>query len=299
MTDGLSKDMFVSLIICTKNRASQLPLCLKEVAAATMPACDFELVLVDNGSTDSTAEVIREFAAGAAMKVVCVTCKKTGLGAARNAGIAAAKGEWLLFTDDDCYVEKPFFVNFLDFVTVSAKSDGPAKDIRYGVGPIVPYDKDHEPRVAGLRIEKITLLAAMSLLRTGTVQGANMFVHRSVFERAGLFNERMGAGTEFGCEDIEMAARASIGGFLGAQVPFFKVIHHHKRLIGSAAARATLESYDYGRGAYYASLLESGISQVWRLWEDWSRGESLQDPIARARLVRELQGAARYLSSLS
>ncbi len=291
--------MFVSLIICTRNRASQLQLCLKEIAAATMPACDFEVVLVDNASTNSTGDVIREFAAAAPMKVVCVECKKTGLGAARNVGIAAAKGEWLLFTDDDCYVEKSFFSNFLDFVNVSATSDEAAKDIRYGVGPIVPYDKDHEPRIAGLSIEKIILLPAMSLFRTGTVQGANMFFHRSVFDRAGLFNERMGAGTEFGCEDIEMAARASIGGFLGAQVPFFKVIHHHKRLIGSAAARSTLESYDYGRGAYYASLLENGISQAWRLWEEWSLTNNLQDLFSRARLVRELQGAARYLGTLS
>jgi glycosyltransferase involved in cell wall biosynthesis len=291
--------MFVSLIICTRNRAAQLQLCLNELAAATMPACDLEVVLVDNGSTDSTGDVIREFAAAAPMKVVCAERKKTGLGAARNVGIAASKGEWLLFTDDDCYVDKSFFVNFLDFANVSATSDGPAKDIRYGVGPIEPYDKDHEPRIAGLSIEKINLLPAMSLFRTGTVQGANMFVHRSVFDRVGLFNERMGAGTEFGCEDIELAARASLGGFVGAQVPFFKVIHHHKRLIGSAAAKSTLESYDYGRGAYYASLLENGISQAWRLWEEWSLTNNSQDPLIRARLVRELQGAARYLSSLS
>lgn len=76
------------------------------------PACDVELVLVDNASTDSTGEVIREFVAAASLKVVCVECKKAGLGAARNVGIAAAKGEWLLFADGDCYVEKPFFMIF-------------------------------------------------------------------------------------------------------------------------------------------------------------------------------------------
>jgi glycosyltransferase involved in cell wall biosynthesis len=291
--------MLISLIICTRNRAAQLQLCLKEIAAATMPACDFEMVLVNNASTDATGDVIRGFAAAAPMKVVCVECKKTGLGAARNVGIAAAKGEWLLFTDDDCYVEKSFFVNFLDFVTASAKSDGPAKDVRYGAGPIVPYDKDHHPEIGSMTIEKINLLPAKSLLGPGSVQGANMFFHRSVFDRAGLFNERMGSGTEFGCEDIEMATRASIAGFVGVQVPFFKITHHHKRLIGSNAAKATFESYDYGRGAYYASLLENGVSQAWRLWEEWSHLKNSKDQLARARLIRELQGAARYLSTSS
>ena len=96
-----------------------------------------------------------------------------------------------------------------------------------------------------------------------------------------------------------MATRASIAGFLGVQVPFFKIVHHHKRLIGSNAARATFESYDYGRGAYYASLLENGVSQAWRLWEEWSHLKGSKDPLARARLARELQGAARYLGASS
>src|SRR5665647_1226617 len=79
------------------------------------------------------------------------------------------------------------------------------------------------------------------------------------FQSIGNFKENMGSGTPFACEDIEMAARASLAGFLGAHVPFFKVVHHHGRLIGGAEANATIESYDFGRGAYYASLPDGGV----------------------------------------
>ena len=288
----------MSLIICTKDRAPQLQQCLKEIASASIPPCDFEIVLVDNGSKDSTRSVIQDFADTASLNVECVECESPGSGLAKNFGISASKGEWLLFTDDDCYVEKAYFLNFFEFVKACSTSTEATKEIRYGSGPIVLYDQQHDPRVANLTIEKIKFIPPKSLLAAGIVQGANMFFHRSVFQNVGQFNEKMGAGTPFPCEDIEMAARASLAGFLGAQVPFFKVIHHHKRLIGSAEANATVESYDYGRGAYYASLINSGFPQFWQLWESCSQLQNIKNPYFRMRLVRELEGAANYLKAL-
>jgi hypothetical protein len=137
------------------------------------------------------------------------------------------------------------------------------------------------------------------LLPAGAIQGANMFFHRSVFGRVGLFNDRMGAGTPFACEDIEMATRASMAGFVGALVPFFKVSHHHRRLRGSAEANATVTSSDYGRGAYYASLINLGIPEVWKLWETSSQMQIFKHPRFRVQLIRELEGAANYLKALS
>jgi hypothetical protein len=95
-----------------------------------------------------------------------------------------------------------------------------------------------------------------------------------------------------------MATRASLDGFVGALVPFFKVTHHHRRLRGSAEANATVESYDYGRGAYYASLIERGIADVWKLWEKNSEMQHFGHAKFRERLVRELEGAASYLKAM-
>lgn len=69
-------------------------------------------------------------------------------------------------------------------------------------------------------------------------------------------------------------------------------------MIGSAEANKTVESYDYGRGAFYASMISRGFPQFWKLWEV----SSLQDtkhPDFRMRLARELEGAAKYMASLT
>jgi glycosyltransferase involved in cell wall biosynthesis len=290
--------MFMSLIVCTKNRASQLQLCLNEIAATAIPACDLEVVLVDNGSEDSTNDVIDAFAGKSPVKVSKVFCKNPGLGRARNAGLAAAKGEWLLFTDDDCYVDKTYFTEFFGFASFTSASKSDTKDIRYGSGPIVPYDKLHHPLVASLAVHEIKLIRPKTLIGAGWVQGANMFFHRSIFQSIGPFNEKMGSGTPFACEDIEMAARASLGGFFGAQVPFFKVVHHHMRHIGTPEATSTIESYDFGRGAYYASLFDIGVPEAWKLWEACIDFKNIKNSDARQRLARELEGAAKYLASV-
>jgi glycosyltransferase involved in cell wall biosynthesis len=161
----------MSLIICTKDRASQLQQSLKEIASASIPPCDLEVVLVDNGSIDSRRSVIQDFADAASLKVECVKCEISGSGRAKNFGISASKGEWLLFTDDDCYVERAFFPHFFEFVKASSVSTEAAKEIRYGLGPIAPYDQQHDPRVANLSIEKIKLIPPKSLLLAEFVVG--------------------------------------------------------------------------------------------------------------------------------
>jgi GT2 family glycosyltransferase len=105
-------------------------------------------------------------------------------------------------------------------------------------------------------------MAADTGLASGAIQGADMFLHRSAFNKIGMFNDAMGVGTPFGCEDIEMATRASLAGFVGALVPFIGLTHHHWRLRDSKETNAVVIAYDYVRGAYYASLLDNGVANV-------------------------------------
>jgi hypothetical protein len=291
--------MLISFIICTKNRASQLNDALGYVAAAIHPDSDVEIILVDNGSDDLTKSVISGFAAQAPVEVKCVDCETPGSGAARAAGVLAASGEWLIFTDDDCYIEQSFFIKFSDFVTTALSVNSAGVRVKYGSGAILPYDDQHDPRITNFPISQVSEIPPYSLLPAGVIHSANMFAHREVFAKIGNFNEAMGAGTPFPCEDIELATRASLAGFVGAQVPFFKVIHHHKRTTGSAEANKTIESYDYGRGAYYASLLARGISQAWQLWETTGTIGNPMDAQSRMRMAREFEGAMNYLKNLN
>ena len=86
--------MTLSVIIPAYNRAELLPRTLQSVLTQTCPP--EQIIVVDDGSTDNTAEVAQSFS-----KVQVVSQPNAGLGAARNAGAAVAKGEALLFLDSD------------------------------------------------------------------------------------------------------------------------------------------------------------------------------------------------------
>ncbi|HWF50810.1 MAG TPA: glycosyltransferase family 2 protein [Solirubrobacteraceae bacterium] len=93
----------VTVLICTRNRAESLRLTLASLAADTscVPA---EVLVVDNGSTDHTAAVLRSARGETTRPIVLRTEATPGLSPARNAGIRAAIGDWIVFTDDDVTV---------------------------------------------------------------------------------------------------------------------------------------------------------------------------------------------------
>jgi GT2 family glycosyltransferase len=288
--------MLISVIVPTRNRAAQLEQCVSALGGAAKPRCGLEILVVDNGSTDATKTVIQTFALTASVRVKYVECPKPGGSAARNAGIAASAGDWLVFIDDDCYVEPQYFVNFSAFIERQQQPGSIGAEIAYGSGQIHRYREEDDIRIANLYFDEICEFPKHSVLTAGSVQGANMFFKREIFDRAGGFDERLGAGTPFVCEDVEMAARASLAGYVGGQVPAFTVHHDHRRRAGSKEAEAALYAYDFGRGAYYAKLIEWGIVQGWQLWGSaCGIGENC-DPAWRMRLARELAGAAAYLA---
>src|SRR5882757_8126120 len=93
----------ITFIVCTRNRATSLPHALNSIAAEALSYGDgIDLVVVDNGSTDNTRKIIEDWAASAPLPVHLVCETRPGLAAARNAGVAAATGTLLAFTDDDC-----------------------------------------------------------------------------------------------------------------------------------------------------------------------------------------------------
>lgn len=89
----------LSVIIPTYNRAESLRACLESLAQQKQPAADFEVVVVVDGSTDNTREILAELDLPYALRVVCQ--ENRGLARARNHGIEASQGRFCLFLDDD------------------------------------------------------------------------------------------------------------------------------------------------------------------------------------------------------
>ena len=98
----MSKEPLVSVVIPTFNRAGQVLAALKSVLAQTYR--EFEVIVVDDGSADDTACVLRPFLStedGQANQVRYIFQPNQGQSAARNRGVEAARGEWIAFLDSD------------------------------------------------------------------------------------------------------------------------------------------------------------------------------------------------------
>jgi glycosyltransferase involved in cell wall biosynthesis len=92
--------MDVSIIVPTFNRATRLGVLLQDLSALQSGALEYEVLIVDNGSTDHTSTTVREQMARDA-RVHYLVERRPGASCARNAGIAAAAAPILAFIDDD------------------------------------------------------------------------------------------------------------------------------------------------------------------------------------------------------
>lgn len=99
-----SKKIDVTAIICTRNRAYQLASVLDSACQLVIPAdLVWEFIVVDNGSTDGTADVVARYADR--LPIRCVREETPGLSNARNRGVDEAKGEYICWTDDDVVID--------------------------------------------------------------------------------------------------------------------------------------------------------------------------------------------------
>jgi glycosyltransferase involved in cell wall biosynthesis len=267
-----------SIIICSRNRGAQLGRCLDSIHEEEMLAAAAELVLTDNGSTDDTHQIMERHADRARYPVVVRQVPDVGLSRARNAGIDAATGDLLLFTDDDCYMD-PGYIPLAVEIFESEEFD-------FGGGQAVLYE-ERDAFVGYNLFEQRKRLEPGRFVPAGTIQGSSMIFRRRVVEEIGYFDCMLGAGTPFPCEDIDYVARASFAGFTGGKFPELVVRHDHGRRTNSEY-RDTLRSYDYGRGAYYAKyILEGRLSFLFH-WPQHSF-----EP--ERSVFNELASACRYV----
>lgn len=122
----------VSVIIPTYNRAGDLPRVLDALAAQSMP--DFEVIVVDNGSTDDTAALLSDRASRMAQPLIHLPIRPSGPAGARNAGMGIARGAYLAFVDSDVALGPDWLA--LTLAELDAHPGLPA------VGGVVIYQND-------------------------------------------------------------------------------------------------------------------------------------------------------------
>jgi glycosyltransferase involved in cell wall biosynthesis len=290
-----------SFIICTRNRSSILTACIRSVeaacrSAATLPA---ELVVIDNGSTDGTAECVARIAVTSNIAITLVVEPRQGLAIARNAGLERARGQILIFIDDDCEVD----ADYLSDLERHYANGGPfvIRGGRVDLGD--PDDLPFTIKRSAVR-ERLT----RDVHPGGFVLGCNMTMHRDVAARVGRFDERFGAGGPLrSAEDTDYLVRAYLIGIPVEYVPDMRIFHHHGRR--TRRAIGTLHrNYSMGNGGLCVKHLR-GAPWLFRhfcwtvrsaLREFW--GGPLFDPDLRLShwsiVFMNLLGAARFAGLL-
>src|SRR4051794_11458108 len=95
----------ISIVVCTCNRAAKLANLLDSLMRMEVPAgVSWELIVVDNNSTDDTARLLKDVAARNALPLRHCFEPRQGLAIAHNLAMAVVKGEIIALTDDDCRV---------------------------------------------------------------------------------------------------------------------------------------------------------------------------------------------------
>jgi glycosyltransferase involved in cell wall biosynthesis len=244
--------MDISLIICTRDRHQKLARCLESIRHITYER-PWELIIVDNGSTDDTAAVIGEFTRGTSIQVVYLFEPKPGKTTGLNTALKVVQGKLLAFTDDDCYPAPDFLIRVW-----SAFAD---PSVGYITGRIQLHDPADHPMTINETMTPRTF-PAKSFVYTGAVHGANMTFRREVLLDIGGFDPLFGPGALLhAAEDLEVASRASAKGWKGQYCPEVIVRHHHER--NASDAPRLWKSYDIGRGAYHMKLLLNGHEFLW------------------------------------
>ena len=202
--------MRISVILCTHNRSQSLIKALDSIAAQAIPeSVEWEVLVVDNNSTDRTREVIEEFSRRHPGRFRYVFELQLGVSSARNAGIREARGEVLAFTDDDLTVEPTWLQN----LTGGLKTGEWA-----GAGGRILCGNTFDPP-EWLALEgpysMLGVLCAHFDLGDKPLEldrapyGANMAFRKEVFEKYGGFRTDLGPspGNEMRNEDTEFGRR--------------------------------------------------------------------------------------------
>ncbi len=127
--------MLVSVVIPAYNEENYLPQTLQSLKELLHPDFDIEIIVVDGGSTDKTAEL----AQAAGVRVFSIT--KDGIGRARQKGLEVTKGEIVAFTDADTLVPKNWLISHLKSLTAPgvAATFGPYRVDKTGGFPLYSY----------------------------------------------------------------------------------------------------------------------------------------------------------------
>jgi glycosyltransferase involved in cell wall biosynthesis len=247
----------ISIVVCTRDRAARLERCLRQLCETRLDdGVAWQVVVVDNASTDATKSIVDGFAT--CLPLAYVYEPNRGLSYARNRGIDRARHIIVAFTDDDCLVAPDWAQ---EIVTHFAQRP----EVSVIGGRVELADADDSPVSIRTHDRGEDVTTAEQVL--SWMSGCNMAFRREVFDRAGLFDPAFGKGRRIGsAEDLDLLYRALKHGARMTYAPSVVVRHAHGRS-DAAALVALARDYVRGRGAFYGKHIGDGPIARMAYWE--------------------------------
>lgn len=219
--------MNLSIIISTYNNAASLVRTLNSVAKQDADSTMWECVVVNNNSSDDTAERVAAFAKEHAdLNIRLVDEDKQGLSYARNRGIAESKGQFLVFIDDDETINEGFVSAYIDLFM--------SHGVFVAAGALKVCYETTRPKWMSYYTEKMIANPLdlgeniISFPRSVTPTGGNMAFNREVFSIYGNFDTELGrkGGKLYGGEENDLFERIRSLGERVYYTPFAVAYHH-------------------------------------------------------------------------
>lgn len=276
----------VSIILCTCNRADSLRATLESFASLEIPAdLPAELVVVDNGSTDHTRDVVSR-ASLVNIDLRWVPEPRRGKGYAYNTGMRAATGDVLLFTDDDVRVPQDWVAGMCRPI-VDGVADAVAGGVRLAPHLLRPW-------MTPLHRSWLASTEFLNPQAPEEMVGANMAFSRRVLDRVPEFDVELGPGARGFADESLFSWQLLRAGFRLAPA-FHVVVEHH--VDPGRLSRASFEAMARSRGRCEAYLRHHWEHDGWphpRLHRALSVARLWATRVVRWRETMQAEGMAEW-----
>jgi glucosyl-dolichyl phosphate glucuronosyltransferase len=177
----------ISVIVCTYNRADLLYACLESLCTQDLPSNEYEILVVDNASTDETKQIVQQVITDyPSHRVQYIYESQLGLGYARNTGYKQAAGEYITYLDDDALAPSEWLAKALELHQFK-------NDALCVGGKIIPFYTSPKPDWYKDIYATASWGDEPRLLKPGeTFSGSNMIWRRTALENSQGFDTQVG-----------------------------------------------------------------------------------------------------------
>lgn len=267
----------LSVVICTHNRATYLSNCLSGLGRQESVAHDWEILVVDNASTDETVKVYQAFASRNCGKARYVYEPRLGLSVARNRGVRESEGAIVAFLDDDGEPAPHWVSSIMDSMSREPSAGGVGGPVlgRWGV-PRPPW---LPPEIAYSLEFRDTILgsSARALTVDEVLPGGNSAFRRRVLDEVGAYDESLGrvGRRMLGFEDFDLVWRLHSVGITLLYNPDMAIQHPacrealtkrslYERALLTGYSRAVAEIRRLGRTGTAWKAIGHGVRSISR-----------------------------------